>query len=121
MLSKVFDTDSLYEFKIVAQAGPTLIKNSINNYNTSNAVNNERFLYDVLRRTAHTGIGVTKFNKLILGWARNSSLNVMADKFMEYGSSDAMNCDGGSSSSLKSINIIYGNLNPKFGIGLIRK
>jgi exopolysaccharide biosynthesis protein len=114
VISKLED---LLDYYLASQAGPTLIDDGEIVYPQS--LRRENFALDVARATKHTAIGVTEFNKIILYFSNNTSLSQMTFNLRDLGCKYAMNLDGGSSSSLKINDKVYGNSKPKYGIQFI--
>lgn len=85
---------------IVVQAGPLLLENFM--YVGKNSVELEDFKLDAVRRTDHTAIGVTEAGKLILLYAKQSSIAEIATYLKAAGCSTAMKCDGGSQAAFHS-------------------
>jgi uncharacterized protein YigE (DUF2233 family) len=108
----------LSDYVLACQAGPTLIDNNIIVLNKCSI--EQKFQSDVLRRTSHTGIGITKLNKIIIIFGYNTSLGELANKFKSYGCKDAMNFDGGHSAFLKIGKNVYGNRNPFVGLQFLQ-
>lgn len=95
----------------VLQAGPLLVRDG--EIVSREQQKTEGFRRDVYRRTSHTAIGITRNNKLLIVFARNKTLYEMSLILKRAGAVDAINVDGGSSSSIKYKGRTYGAFRPK--------
>jgi hypothetical protein len=85
-------------YPMITQAGPTLIEDGKVKYPTS--LYQENFKNDVTRKGRHIAIGILENKKLIIVYGKNATLYNMTDKMKQYNAVDAINFDGGSSTSL---------------------
>lgn len=81
----------------IINAGPTIIKD----YKVITDYKDEGFRSDVLRKTSHTFIGISRHNKVVLGYYRNATPIQIAKDIAKYEVKTAIKLDGGSSAYIK--------------------
>jgi exopolysaccharide biosynthesis protein len=94
----------------VIQAGPRIVHEG--RVTTRSEIANEKVSADVLRRTNHTVIGITRAGKLLLCFIRGQTVAECARIVQQAGAVEALNLDGGGSASLRYQGQSYGRTNP---------
>jgi len=105
--------------EIECEAGPLLVENS--EVCWRHGVSIGKFREDVLRKTKHLALGYTKFGKLIAAFFDNHAMWEVAREMQNLGCVYALNCDGGSSASLRVGDVVKGNPFVTCGIQLSRE
>jgi exopolysaccharide biosynthesis protein len=94
----------------VIQAGPRIVHQG--QITPRSEIAKEKVSADVLRRTNHTVIGITKEGKLLLCFIRGQTVSECARIVQQAGAVEALNLDGGGSASLRYQGQSHGRVNP---------
>ncbi len=110
----------LEKFKLVMQGGPSLVANK--KIVHKEAIAQEDFRSDAVRKTDHVAVGTTKLGKIIAIYGSDCTMLELAEMLLAAGAINGFKCDGGSKSCFNYNGIHKGQTSScKAGIQFLKK